>query len=154
MDEAEMLLGIGEGVFERAVLSLQSWKMFDLGWMQATPSAESIAPSVNVAVVVKHLGFWSLNGCRVVYMISSEGRTERYGFAYGTLNDHAEEGEELFEVRLERGMRALHLRPARGRRVGPGSRGEHQGEAGDPRSSRSHGVKGRYGNSTVGATAF
>ena len=103
MDEAEVLLGSGEVVFERAVLSLQSWKMFDLGWMQATPSAESIAPSVNVAVVVKHLGFWSLNGCRVVYMISSEGRTERYGFAYGTLNNHAEEGEELFEVSLERG---------------------------------------------------
>jgi len=103
LDEAEVLLGSGEVVFERAVLSLQSWKMFDLGWMQATPSAESIAPSVNVAVVVKHLGFWSLNGCRVVYMISSEGRTERYGFAYGTLNNHAEEGEELFEVSLERG---------------------------------------------------
>ena len=82
LDTAEVLLGTGEAAFRSAVMALQSWKMFDLGWVQAMPSAAPIAPSVNVAVTVHHLGFWSLNGCRVVYIVpSTEGATERYGFA-------------------------------------------------------------------------
>ena len=102
LDTAEARLGSGEQVFERARRAILGWKMFDLGWARATPSAEPIAPSVNVAVVVKHLGFWSMNSCRVVYMLASDDNVERYGFAYGTLSDHAEEGEEIFEVSLER----------------------------------------------------
>lgn len=102
IDEAAVRLGTGAEIYARAVRALQRWTMFDLGWTRATPSAESIAPSVNVAVVVRHLGMWSLNGCRVVYMLESDQRAERYGFAYGTLRDHAEEGEEVFEVSLDR----------------------------------------------------
>ncbi len=66
LDTAEVRLGSGDAAFTTAVAALQSWKMFDLGWINATPSATSIAPGVNVAVTVHHLGFWSLNGCRVV----------------------------------------------------------------------------------------
>jgi uncharacterized protein (UPF0548 family) len=101
VDEAETLLGTGTAVFERGVEALQTWKMFDLGWMRATPSAQPIAPSVNVAVAARHLGFWSMNGCRVVYMVEPEDEVRRFGFAYGTLADHAEQGEERFEVSLE-----------------------------------------------------
>lgn len=110
IDEAEVRLGSGTEVFARAASALQSWTMFDLGWTKATPSTDSIAPSVNVAVVVRHLGIWSLNGCRVVYMLESDPRTERYGFAYGTLRDHAEEGEEVFEVSLDRDTGAVAYR--------------------------------------------
>ena len=54
-----------------------------------------------MAVLIRHLGFWSLNGARVVYEVG--GRTEgpRFGFAYGTLANHAEAGEELFEVFID-----------------------------------------------------
>jgi uncharacterized protein (UPF0548 family) len=48
-------------------------------------------------VLIHHLGFWSLNGCRVVYGVGDGERT-RFGFAYGTLISHAEAGEEIFEV--------------------------------------------------------
>jgi uncharacterized protein (UPF0548 family) len=41
---------------------------------------------------------WALNACRVVYVVSELGERERYGFAYGTLPDHMEQGEELFVV--------------------------------------------------------
>jgi len=102
VDTAEVLLGTGQRVFEAAASAIRNWKMFDLGWVQARPSAEVIAPTVNVAVVVHHLGFWSLNGCRVVYMLTPERDDQRYGFAYGTLHEHAEQGEELFEVRCDR----------------------------------------------------
>jgi len=37
------------------------------------------------------------------YVIEEKGETERYGFAYGTLRDHAERGEERFSVELRRG---------------------------------------------------
>jgi len=53
-----------------------------------------------VAVLIRHLGFWSLNGCRVLYEVGSPD-DDRFGFAYGTLTNHAEAGEELFEVFLD-----------------------------------------------------
>ena len=39
-----------------------------------------------------------MNGCRVLYRIGCSGDDTRFGFAYGTLTNHAEAGEELFEV--------------------------------------------------------
>jgi len=56
--------------------------------------------SYHVAVLIRHLGFWSLNGCRVVYHVEA-GSGTRFGFAYGALTNHAEAGEELFEVFME-----------------------------------------------------
>jgi uncharacterized protein (UPF0548 family) len=53
---------------------------------------------VSVAVLISHLGFWSLNACRIVYVIDEHGSSEKYGFAYGTLPDHGERGEERFTV--------------------------------------------------------
>jgi uncharacterized protein (UPF0548 family) len=40
-----------------------------------------------------------LNGARVLYTVGSHNG-DRFGFAYGTLTNHAESGEELFEVFL------------------------------------------------------
>jgi uncharacterized protein (UPF0548 family) len=48
-----------------------------------------------VAVLVRHFRFWSLNACRIVYVIEEE---RSFGFAYGTLQDHAEQGEERFSI--------------------------------------------------------
>jgi uncharacterized protein (UPF0548 family) len=55
-----------------------------------------LAPIV-VAVLARHVGFWSLNGCRIVYAIGTPTGPE-FGFAYGTLTDHAESGEEIFQI--------------------------------------------------------
>ena len=54
-----------------------------------------------VAVLFRHLGFWSLNGCRVLYEAAPADHPTRFGFAYGTLANHAIAGEELFEVYLD-----------------------------------------------------
>src|ERR1700677_393327 len=35
---------------------------------------------------------------RIVYVVEDDAAPERYGFAYGTLPDHAEIGEERFTV--------------------------------------------------------
>jgi uncharacterized protein (UPF0548 family) len=61
-----------------------------------------VAPDTVVAVGVKHFGFWSLNFCRIVYTINEDMPILRYGFAYGTLREHFESGEERFVVEWDR----------------------------------------------------
>jgi len=98
-DEASAVIGSGDDAFERAKTALTNWKHFDLGWVELFPRQASIEPGTVVAVLARHLGLWSLNGCRVVYTIDDRGGA-RFGFAYGTLTNHAECGEEIFEVSL------------------------------------------------------
>jgi uncharacterized protein (UPF0548 family) len=64
-----------------------------LGWPDAP-----IEVGATVAVLVSHLGFWSLNASRIVYVIGQDGIDKKFGFAYGTLAQHAERGEERFSV--------------------------------------------------------
>jgi uncharacterized protein (UPF0548 family) len=72
--------------------------MFDLPWVRLCWPDAPIGSGAAVAVLVSHLGFWSLNACRIVYLVEEHGEVERYGFAYGTLIEHAERGEERFTV--------------------------------------------------------
>jgi uncharacterized protein (UPF0548 family) len=51
-----------------------------------------------VAVIARLFGLWWLNACRIVYVVDEEEPVKRYGFAYGTLPEHAESGEERFTV--------------------------------------------------------
>ena len=78
-----------------------AWKQFDIGWVETFPRHAPVAVGTVVAVLIRHLGFWSLNGCRVLYSVGSLADAARFGFAYGTLTNHAEAGEELFEVFLD-----------------------------------------------------
>lgn len=91
---------LGEGVedFNRAKRAIDAWKMFDLTWVNLSPSQGPIHRGANVAVVISHLGFWSMNAARIVYVIDERGSSQTYGFAYGTLRDHGERGEERFTV--------------------------------------------------------
>lgn len=100
-DLASAVIGRGRETFERAKIALAQWRHYEMGWVELFPRGASIEPGTVVAVLVRHLGFWSLNGCRVVYGISDMQGGTNFGFAYGTLTNHAEMGEELFEVRLE-----------------------------------------------------
>src|SRR5262245_48179381 len=100
VDEASAVIGHGEPIFRRAGSALATWRQFELGWVELFPRGASIKPPTVVAVLIHHLGFWSLNGCRVVYSLDDQdGLT--FGFAYGTLTNHGECGEELFGVSLD-----------------------------------------------------
>ena len=48
--------------------------------------------------VAQVMGLWSLNASRIVYVVDDPGPIHRFGFAYGTLPDHIETGEERFLV--------------------------------------------------------
>ena len=97
-DHNRRLLGHGPIVFEQAMTAIRSWKMFDIHWLTLYWPDTAIEVGATMAVLVQHLGIWSLNACRVVYLIKETGSLERFGFAYGTLQDHAERGEERFTV--------------------------------------------------------
>ena len=100
LDEASVVIGHGRADFERAQMALSEWKQFELGWVELLPRPSPIAVGSVVAVLIEHLGFWSLNGCRVAYHADANG-THSFGYAYGTLPNHAESGEELFEVFID-----------------------------------------------------
>ena len=100
VDEASGVIGHGQQAFERAKLALAQWRHFDFGWVELFPRGAAIEPGSVVAILVHHLWFWSLNGCRVVYTLGDRRTGARFGFAYGTLSNHAELGEEIFEVSL------------------------------------------------------
>ena len=99
VDHNRARLGEGEETFERAVEALRGWRMFDVGWAGLLPAGASVEEGTTVAVFARHYGFWSLNFSRVVYGISEDaGGVRRRGFAYGTLPEHGESGEERFTV--------------------------------------------------------
>ena len=99
-DEQVVTVGCGYDDFERARDAVARWKPFDIGWVEAFPARLSIEPGTDVAVLIRHLGFWSLNGARVLYQVGGTDGQDTFGFAYGTLTNHAESGEELFEVSI------------------------------------------------------
>jgi uncharacterized protein (UPF0548 family) len=100
VDECIARIGQGEAEFERAKTALTEWKHFALGWVELFPPGAAIEPGTVVAVLVRHFAVWSLNGCRILYTTGEREGVPRFGFAYGTLTNHAEKGEEIFEVAI------------------------------------------------------
>lgn len=98
VDHNRIRLGEGREIFVKAVAALQDWEMFNLGWVELFPAGAPVAVGSIVGVLVHHLSFWSLNFSKIVYVIGDPELGERFGFAYGTLWDHAEQGEERFTV--------------------------------------------------------
>jgi len=103
LDHNRVRLGEGRKTFDRAIAALYAWKMFDLGWARVVPEGAPVEVGTTVAVLARHYGLHSLNPCRISYTIEQDGGDlVRRGFAYGTLPDHGEKGEERFTVEWRR----------------------------------------------------
>ena len=98
IDHNRVMLGNGHADLELAKTAVRNWKMFDVPGLELFHADTPIRPGRNVALLAHHLGFYSLSACRIVYAIDEPAR---FGFAYGTLTEHAEIGEERFMVELE-----------------------------------------------------
>lgn len=99
VDHNRVTLGRGEDTYRRAVHALHIWKQFDLGWVKIVPPGTLVEAGAVVAVKARAFGLWSLNACRIVYLMAEDPQLKaRFGFAYGTLPDHVECGEERFTV--------------------------------------------------------
>ena len=102
VDHNRIRLGKGEDTWQGAANAIRAWKMFSMPWVNLHWPSAPILVGTDVAVSVHHFGFYSLNACRVVYVVDEEGPIKRFGFAYGTLAEHAESGEERFTVEWNR----------------------------------------------------
>jgi uncharacterized protein (UPF0548 family) len=84
------------------VEAIRAWRMFSMPWVHLYWPSAPIRAGTDVAVLIRHFGFYSLNACRIVYVVDEGGPIKRFGFAYGTLAEHAESGEERFTVEWDR----------------------------------------------------
>ncbi|HQU92252.1 MAG TPA: DUF1990 domain-containing protein [Pyrinomonadaceae bacterium] len=95
LDHNLIEIGESDAQWDAAKRSISTWRMFDIGWVNIYGPTTPIETGQAVAIVIRHLGFYSLNAARIVYTIDEPAR---FGFAYGTLEDHGESGEERFMV--------------------------------------------------------
>jgi uncharacterized protein (UPF0548 family) len=97
-DFAQISLGEGSQTFEKAKVLLKKWKMFPFSWTKILPPNAPIEAGVTVVMYARFLGIWWGLPCRILYLID---KPDQFGFAYGTLPGHIEQGEELFLVKME-----------------------------------------------------
>lgn len=93
-DEQRLKIGSGDADWKAAKQAIRNWKMFPTNWISLS-GAPRIKVGQQVLVTAKLLGLWWSNPARIVYTVEEE---DRFGFAYGTLPGHLEQGEELFLV--------------------------------------------------------
>jgi uncharacterized protein (UPF0548 family) len=98
VDRTRVQLGAGAKVFAAARTALARWDHFRLGWVESWPANAAIEKGQVVAVLARILGLWWVNACRIVYLVDEKAPVSRFGFAYGTLPQHAESGEERFTI--------------------------------------------------------
>jgi uncharacterized protein (UPF0548 family) len=97
-DRTRIMLGSGEPIFLAAKAALQRWAHFRLGWVELWSPETPIQSGEVVAIMAWTAGLWTLNCCRIVYVVDVSGPVRKFGFAYGTLPGHVESGEELFQI--------------------------------------------------------
>lgn len=105
IDHNRVALGRGKTVWDTAKMAIRRWKMFDFPWVELFRHDTPITEGETVAILVSHLGFYSLNAARIVYTFDEPNR---FGFAYGTLTDHGESGEERFSVEKDEDTGEVH----------------------------------------------
>jgi uncharacterized protein (UPF0548 family) len=99
IDHTRVCLGHGKDLFERARAAFESWKMFDLGWLDLIHPPLPPAPGQTLLLLAHTWGLYSLSATRVLASIDSEdAEVKRWGFCYGTLKHHVEKGEERFTI--------------------------------------------------------
>ena len=100
VDHNRMRLGTGDAAFAAACAALRAWRMFPGPWTCIAPDHAPLRVGQTLAMQARAFGLWWVNGCRIVYVIEESTPVRRFGFAYGTLGAHVEQGEERFSVEL------------------------------------------------------
>ncbi|QDU10409.1 DUF1990 family protein [Gimesia aquarii] len=98
VDHNRVCLGKGKAIFEIAKQSVSDWNQFRFDWIELHRLDTITETDQTVGVLAHALGLWVLNACRVVYVIEETEPVHRFAVGYGTLPEHAESGEERFQV--------------------------------------------------------
>lgn len=88
-------LGRGDEVWTRAGAAIRAWAAHRGAGITVVPHDAPIEEGTTVAVIMPAGPVHVLAACRIVRVVDEP---DRYGFAYGTLPSHPEEGEEHFLV--------------------------------------------------------
>jgi len=96
-DRYQILLGRGTETFQRAVNGLKSWKAHTAPGLGVFTQDEEIRTGATVVVTLGTPFLALAAPCRIIRVIDEQAR---WGFAYGTLPGHPEEGEEAFVVSI------------------------------------------------------
>jgi uncharacterized protein (UPF0548 family) len=96
-DRYETVLGHGSEAFERAVNGLKTWEAHRVPGVRVFPEEQEIKTGATVIVTLGTTLVSLAAPCRVVSVIDGQ---VRWGFAYGTLPGHPEQGEEAFVVSI------------------------------------------------------
>lgn len=105
-DHWQVELGADEaGRFDRAAAALRNWQPQRGAGLRVRPDAP-VEPDTTFALVLPVGPLTVLAGARTVYVIDEP---DRWGFAYGTLASHPEQGEEYFGVTRSDGSVAFEI---------------------------------------------
>ena len=91
----ERTVGHGEGGFLTAVDRLRGWDVHRRAGIDVVLSEPGVSEWATVALAAPLPVGYAVAACRVVVVVDEPRRA---GFAYGTLPEHPESGEELFLV--------------------------------------------------------
>jgi len=97
-DQYEAKLGTGQQTFLRAKTGLQTWSSHKVPGIGVFPLGSPIEHGATVVVTLGTPWLALAAPCRIVGILDEP---DRWGFAYGTLPGHPEQGEESFVVSIE-----------------------------------------------------
>jgi len=73
------LAGKGSSAYEATATALFSWQLLAIQGLKVFPSTPVLQPHTNVAILSRHFGIWSVDFCRVVYVLMvNQNRVEQF----------------------------------------------------------------------------
>jgi uncharacterized protein (UPF0548 family) len=98
VDHNRIRVGMEVEGYDQAMRAEGQSKMFDMPWVGLFWADTPVQEGARLAVQSSHLGFWSLNACRIVYVIEEHEAHERFGFACDMLEERGKQVVERFSV--------------------------------------------------------
>ena len=96
-DRYETVLGYGPKTFQSGVAGLKTWEAHRLRGLRVFPGDQEICTGATVVVTLGTAILAIAAPCRIVTVFDEQ---TRWGFAYGTLPGHPEQGEEAFVISM------------------------------------------------------
>ncbi|MCC7020442.1 MAG: YndJ family transporter [Ardenticatenales bacterium] len=103
VDHRRVHIGDGEAVYAAAHAALLTFAPLDIGWVWPVTTTPKPEPTTRGAMIVRAFGMVWVNAWRIVYVdddVATADGGRRTAFAYGTMEAHAERGEERFMVEM------------------------------------------------------
>jgi uncharacterized protein (UPF0548 family) len=106
LDRWSRSLGAGHHAFDRAVDALRTWRVHEGAGLVVQAGGPPTVDSIVAMAAPLPIGYVEVV-CRVVDVVD---QPDRFGFTYGTLSVHPEQGEESFTVvRMTDGSTSFHI---------------------------------------------